>query len=154
TAVLASNIVKFGVPTAWDGSTFMDSDFGARENEQLIMVSSPWLQYYVAAGFFFLFGENTLAARFPFALAGWTTILLSYYIVWRTTKDWRAAFCSAVLTISSVQFLLYCRESRYYTLASLLTCALVALFLELKSGIRILLFALVGVLLFHAHPIG
>src|SRR5262245_25930363 len=70
TAVLASNIVKFGVPTAWDGSTFMDSDFGARENEQLIMVSSPWLQYYVAAGFFFLFGENTLAARFPFALAG------------------------------------------------------------------------------------
>src|SRR5438094_3291764 len=57
TAVLASNIVKFGVPTAWDGSTFMDSDFGARENGQLVMVSSPWLQYYVAAGSFVLFGE-------------------------------------------------------------------------------------------------
>src|SRR5438132_11076671 len=76
TAVLASNILKFGVPTAWDGSTFIDADFGARENKQLVMVSSPWLQYYVAAGSFFLFGENTFAARLPFALAGWITILL------------------------------------------------------------------------------
>src|SRR2546422_4657317 len=39
TAVLASNILKFGVPRAWDGVTFMDSDFGARVNNDLVMVS-------------------------------------------------------------------------------------------------------------------
>jgi hypothetical protein len=32
TAVLASSILKFGVPKAWDGVTFTDSDLGAREN--------------------------------------------------------------------------------------------------------------------------
>ena len=30
TAVLASNILKYGVPKAWDGATFIDSDRGAR----------------------------------------------------------------------------------------------------------------------------
>src|SRR5437016_2038212 len=83
TAVLASNMLKFGVPKAWDGVTFTVSDFGARENQQLVMVSTPWVQYYVAAASFLLFGENTLAARLPFALAGWMSILLAYFIVWR-----------------------------------------------------------------------
>src|SRR6266513_3307564 len=64
TAVLASNILKFGVPRSWDGVTFMDSDFGARVNNDLVMVSSPWLQYYLAAGSFRLFGEITFAACF------------------------------------------------------------------------------------------
>src|SRR5439155_8275560 len=116
TAVLASNILKFGVPKAWDGVTFVDSDFGARENDQLVMVSSPWVQYYVAAASFLLFGENTLAARLPFALAGWMSILLAYFIVWRITANRWAAFCTAALLASSVQFLLYSRQSRYYSL--------------------------------------
>jgi len=29
TAALASNIFKFGVPKAWDGAAFLDSDHGA-----------------------------------------------------------------------------------------------------------------------------
>src|SRR4051812_18928005 len=66
TAVLASTIVKYGVPRAWDGVTFTDSDKGARENEELVMVSHPWLQYYLCAASFLVFGETTFAARFPF----------------------------------------------------------------------------------------
>src|SRR5207244_5779204 len=85
TAVLGRNITKFGLPKAWDGATFMDSDFGARVNDHLVMVSSPWLQYYAAAASFLLFGQNTLAARLPFALAGWLTIWLVYRLVWKAT---------------------------------------------------------------------
>ena len=44
TAVLASNILKYGVPKAWDGVTFIDSDRGARDNDDLVMVSHPWMQ--------------------------------------------------------------------------------------------------------------
>jgi len=33
TAALASNILKFGVPKAWDGAAFLDSDHGARLTE-------------------------------------------------------------------------------------------------------------------------
>src|SRR5437588_11174053 len=78
TAVLASNILKYGVPKAWDGVTFIDSDKGARLNDDLVMVSHPWLQYYLTAASFLVFVENTLAARLPFALAGWVTTLLVY----------------------------------------------------------------------------
>lgn len=154
TAVLARNITKFGVPRAWDGTTFMDSDFGARVNRDLIMVSSPWLQYYVAAASFTLFGQSTFAARFPFALAGWLTIVVAYLLVWKTTGDRRAALAAALLIICSVQFLLFSRESRYYALAMLFTCLLIDSFLQMRSLGRTIGFGIVAVLLFHTHPIG
>jgi Dolichyl-phosphate-mannose-protein mannosyltransferase len=154
TAVLASNILKSGLPRAWDGVTFMDSDFGARVNSRLIMVSSPWLQYYVTAASFVLFGQNTFAARFPFALAGWLTVGVVYLLGWRATDDRRAGICASILTISSVQFLLFCRQSRYYALAMLFTCVMIASFLRMRSGPRAALFGIAAVLLFHTHPIG
>jgi hypothetical protein len=154
TAVLASNILKFGVPKAWDGVTFVDSDFGARENDQLVMVSSPWVQYYVTAASFLVLGQNTFAARFPFALAGWMSILLIYFIVWQVTANRWAAFSAAVLLVLSVQFLLYSRQSRYYALSMLFTCLLIWTFFQMKSLRESLLFALLAVLLFHIHPIG
>src|SRR6267378_4128443 len=55
TAALASNILKFGIPKAWDGGAFLDSDHGARLNRDLVMVTHPWVQYYLTAGSFFLF---------------------------------------------------------------------------------------------------
>ena len=154
TAVLASNILKFGVPKAWDGVTFIDSDFGARENDQLVMVSSPWVQYYVTAASFLVFGQNTFAARFPFALAGWMSILLIYFIVWQVTTNRWAALSAAVLLVFSVQFLLYSRQSRYYALSMLFTCLLIWTFFQMKSLRESVLFALLAILLFHIHPIG
>src|SRR5437667_11733023 len=102
TAVLASNILKFGVARAWDGVTFMDSDFGARVNNDLVMVSSPWLQYYIAAASFWRFGENTFAARFPFAFRGCLTVLLVYRLIWRSLADGRAPLAGTVVTPSPV----------------------------------------------------
>jgi 4-amino-4-deoxy-L-arabinose transferase-like glycosyltransferase len=154
TAVLASNILKFGVPKAWDGVTFTDADKGARLNDNLVMVSHPWAQYYAAAGSFFLFGESTFAARLPFALAGWLTIVLVYLFTLRISGNRWAAFGAATLLVLSVQFLLYCRQCRNYSLNMLFTCALVWIFLRMKSWRECALFALVAVLLFHTHPIG
>lgn len=154
TAVLAHNIVKFGLPQAWDGKTFMDSDFGARVNRDLLMVSSPWLQYYSTAASFALFEQNTFAARFPFALAGWLTIVLVYRLIWTATADRFAALCGSILMICSVQFLLFCRQSRYYAFATLLTCLLVESFLRMRSLSRAVVFGIVAVILFHTHPIG
>src|SRR6266404_7301799 len=61
TAVLAANITKDGVPSAWDGVTFVDSDRGARLSHNLVMVTNPWLQYYVTAASFLTFGQNTFS---------------------------------------------------------------------------------------------
>jgi 4-amino-4-deoxy-L-arabinose transferase-like glycosyltransferase len=154
TAVLASSVLKFGVPKAWDGVTFTDSDLGARENQQLVMVGTPWVQYYVAAASFLLFGQNTFATRLPFALAGWFTVLLGFQLIRRLTGDWKAAFSGALLMLCSVQFLLYAREARYYALSMLFTCWLISIFFRMKSARDSILFAAVAVLLFHTHPVG
>ena len=153
TAVLAANITKFGVPKAWDGVTFIDSDKGARLNPDLVMMTSPWLQYYVAAASFLIFGKQTFAARLLFALAGWLTVLFAYRLVLRTTANHWAAFCGAAILVGSVQFLLYCRQCRYYAPSMLLTLVLVRIFLQMKSARQCAVFALVAILLFHAHPI-
>jgi hypothetical protein len=153
TAVFAGNITKYGLPKAWDGITFVDSDKGARLNHDLVMVTSPWLQYYVAAASLFVFGKNTFSARLPFAVAGWLTVLLAYRLVLQTTANRWAAFCGAVLLIGSVQFVIYCRQCRYYALSILLTILLISIFLKMKSTRHCVLFALVAILLFHAHPI-
>jgi hypothetical protein len=154
TAVLASSILKYGVPKAWDGVTFIDSDRGARDNSDLVMVSHPWVQYYATATSFLVFGENTFSARLPSALAGWLTILLVYAFVWRTTANRWAAFCAAALLFLSVPFLLYSRQCRNYSLNMLFTCWLFWIFFEMKSARRCALFAVAAILLFHTHPIG
>src|SRR5438128_5397520 len=104
TAALASNILKFGAPKAWDGAAFLDSDHGARLNGDLVMVTHPWVQYYLAAGSFLIFGQNTFAARFPFALASWLSIPAVYFFLWRLTRNRLSAFSAAALLTVSVQF--------------------------------------------------
>ncbi|HWY51958.1 MAG TPA: glycosyltransferase family 39 protein [Chthoniobacterales bacterium] len=154
TAALASNILKFGVPKAWDGAAFLDSDHGARLNRDLVMVTHPWVQYYLTAGSFLVFGQNTFAARFPFAIASWMSILLIYFFLWRLTESRQIAFTAAALLVLSVQFLLFARQSRYCSLNMLLIVWLFWIFFEMKSARDCALFVLVSVLLFHTHPYG
>lgn len=154
TAALASNILKFGVPKAWDGAAFLDSDHGARLNGDLVMVTHPWLQYYLTAASFLVFGENTFAARFPFAVAGWLSILFAYSFIYRFTGNRWAAFTTAALLVFSVQFLLYVRQCRYCALNLFLVCALFWFFFKMKSVRDCALFVISAALLFHSHPYG
>ena len=154
TAALASNILKFGVPKAWDGAAFLDSDHGARLNHDLVMVTHPWVQYYLAAGSFLVFGQNTFAARLPFAFAAWMSILLLYFFVWRCIGSRLAAFSAATMLTLSVQFLLYARQCRYCSLNMLLVVWLFWIFFKMKSARDCALFGLASVLLFHTHPYG
>lgn len=158
TAVLAASILDHGVPTAWDGVTFSDADYGKRLTGDFVMVSHPWLQYYVTAASFAIFGETAFAARLPFALLGVVTIALAYVLVLRASGSRLAAVSSAALLTVSVQFLLYARQSRNYTLNAALTCLLLLQFTRLAAGPsrwrQSALFALIGILLFHSHPIG
>jgi 4-amino-4-deoxy-L-arabinose transferase-like glycosyltransferase len=154
TAVLAASIVKYGIPKAWDGVTFTDSDKGARVNDELVMVSHPWVQYYFTAASFLVFGENTFAARFPFALAGWMTVLLVYALVRRITPGRCAASSAALLTVLSVQFLLYSRQCRNYSLDMVFTCWLFWIFFRMRTARGCVVFAVSAILLFHSNPVG
>jgi 4-amino-4-deoxy-L-arabinose transferase-like glycosyltransferase len=154
TAALASNILKFGVPKAWDGAAFLDSDHGARLNRDLVMVTHPWVQYYLTAASFLVFGQNTFAARFPFAVAGWMSILFVYLFVWRLLGNRRTAFSAAALLVFSVQFLLYAKQCRYCALNMFLIVWLFWSFFTMKSARDCMLFVLASVFLFHTHPYG
>src|SRR5713226_10109102 len=154
TAALASNILKFGVPKAWDGGAFLDSDHGARLNRDLVMVTHPWIQYYLTAASFLVFGENTFAARIPFAIAGWMSILFGYLFVWRLFGNRLTAFSAAALLVFSVQFLLYAKQCRYCALNMLLVVWLFWTFFKMNSARDCVLFILASVFLFHTHPYG
>ncbi|HEX5071078.1 MAG TPA: glycosyltransferase family 39 protein [Vicinamibacterales bacterium] len=154
TAVLAQNILQTGLPTAWDGVTFIDSDAGERLNDRLITIGHPWLQYYVTALSFALFGKSELTARLPFAIAALATIGLIYWLAIRWARDRPAAIASAVLLTVCVQFLLFARQSRYYSLTAFLACLLVLQFMRLRSWGTTLAFAATAVALFHSHPSG
>src|SRR5260370_35471922 len=134
TAALASNILKFGVPKAWDGGAFLDSDHGARLNRDLVMVTHPWTQYYLTAASFLVFGENTFAARIPFAIAGWMSILFVYLFVWRLFRNRLTAFSAAALLVFSVHFLLYAKQCRFCALNMLLVVWLFGTFFTLNSA--------------------
>lgn len=153
TAVLARSVLQHGVPKAWDGVTFTDSDYGQRLNEDLVMVSHPWLQYYITAASFLFFGETTFGARFLFALCGLATIVVTYMLTLRHTGSRLAAITASILLVLSVQFLLFSRQSRNYSPNALLTLLLVGQFFRLTSWRHSLLFALGGILSFHTHPI-
>jgi 4-amino-4-deoxy-L-arabinose transferase-like glycosyltransferase len=154
TAVLAANTLTSGLPKAWDGVTFTESDHGARLTSDLVMISHPWLQYYVVAGSFAIFGENAFAARLPFALASLGTVVFVYLLTWRATGRRRAAVSAAALLVLCSQFLIFGRQARNYALHELLTCALIWQFFRVRDLGSMLVFAVIGVLLFQAHPIG
>jgi len=153
TAVFARTIVETGLPRAWDGTTFTDSDAGRRLTSDLLLVGTPWAPYYIAAASLALFGSTSFAARLPFALAGLGTLLLLYALVWRWTASRLAAGLAAGLLLGSVQFLLYARQCRHYALNMLLSTGLVLAFDRLERGRVDPLFVAIAVLLFHCHPL-
>ena len=129
TALLGRNIVRFGLPKAWDGRNLVSQELGLDYGDDWVWRWTPWLPKYVAAGSFLLFGESTLTARLPFALMGILSLALFYLLTVRVFKDpWTALLAVAFLALS-VPFLLYVRQCRYYSVAILASlCSVHALF--------------------------
>jgi 4-amino-4-deoxy-L-arabinose transferase-like glycosyltransferase len=121
TAGLAKNILKYGVPRAYDGVNIISQEQGREFDRNFLWRWSPWLQIYVAAAGFRLGGLTTFAGRLPFALMGLACIFLVYRLVRRNFGDRTWALAAATLLTCSVPFLLFARQCRYYSLGALLT---------------------------------
>ena len=120
TAVLAKNVLKFGVPKVDDGVnhvTFNGDKFDASAGG--VWTWSPWLQEYIAAGSFAIFGPTTWAGRAPFALVGWMDVVLLGVVAWKIYRSHRVALASMVLLGTSEIFLLHIRQCRYYSISVL-----------------------------------
>ena len=121
TACLAKNVLKYGVPRAYDGVNIISQEQGHEYDHNFLWRWSPWLQIYVAAAAFRLGGLTTFAGRLPFALMGLACIFLVYQLVRHNFGDRTWALCAAALLTCSVPFLLFARQCRYYSLGALFT---------------------------------
>lgn len=131
TANVAYNTLLKGYPTVYDGKNLLSTSDGNNFNEKLLVSNHEWLQYYICAGSFVLLGRTTFAARFPFALFA----IMSIYIIWLIAKriflSSKHANIACILYAINVQFLLYARQSRYYSLVLFFTATSTLLILEI-----------------------
>ena len=119
-AFLGRNVLKFGYPLIYDGknvATNSPIDRLDYDYKHAYINTQTWLEYYVVAFSFLLFGVNTFAARFPFALFGLGTIIISYLLFLKINSNKTIARISVILLIFSVPFLLHVRQVNYYALS-------------------------------------
>lgn len=151
TACLARNVLKYGVPRAFDGVNLVSQEEGREFGADYLWRWSPWLQIYLAAAAFAIGGLNTTAGRFPFALAGIACVCLVYLLVKKRYGDIAWARLAAVFLGSSVVFLLFARQCRYYSLGALLVLVSIYAFRgnwQSRRGPAALLLASLGLLFY------
>ena len=121
TACLARNVLKYGLPLAFDGKNLISQEEGREfDPPNYLWRWSPWLQIYLSAVGLALGGGTTAGVRFPFALIGWIDVLMVYLVVRRRFDDVAWARVSAAILALSVPFLVYARQGRYYSVGALL----------------------------------
>ena len=139
TAVLAKNVAQFGVPRTSDGTNYIILHGAVDETRNHVWIWSPWLQEYFAAGSFILFGPTTWAARAPFALIGWCSLVALALVAYKIYRSHWVALASVVLLGTSEIFLLHARQCRYYSISVfgeiLLVYGIHQLFVQNRRGI-------------------
>ncbi len=163
TALIARNIVTLGQLTGWDGTNVYAYHGGLDLDESLRQFVGPFLQFYVTAASFWLFGESTIAGRLPFLVMGLASLVVMHCWVARqfnkpiaepVDRDFPAWLPSLLLALN-VSFLLFSRQCRYYSLVFLFFPALFWAFAALRDSRRPWLTIVLGVLaaiaLYAAH---
>lgn len=108
------------VPLVFDGKTVAVQGFDAHDfNEHLTPGMQGWLQFYVTAISFQLFGVSTFTARLPFAICGLMSVGVMFLIGRRLYPRGNLAFLFPLLTVTSIWFLTAVRQTRYYGLVFL-----------------------------------
>jgi len=155
TALIGKTILEDGIPRGYDGKNFFSQEGQSSYGKNYIWILDPWLPYYLGAASFKILGVNTFAARFPFALFGIASVILTYFFALLLTKDRKTAAMATVLLLMSVSFLLLCRQSRYYSpvaFFSLLSLYGYLLLLEDRKGGSIT-FSVSAILVFHCNQL-
>ena len=133
TALLARSVLKHGVPMVGQGAESLSAVMGTDAGVGGIYFQVSWLQAYLTAASFSLFGESSWAARIPFALAGWLCVPLVAWAM-RQVGAARAARFAALLVALNVPFIVAARQARYYALTSALVLLVTGTYGGLSRG--------------------
>ncbi len=115
TAVLGERITRFGVPVADDGRNPL-AQLGDPDGTRVygLWTWTPWLDEYLVAGSFLVFGPTTAAARLPFACIGLAGIALLSRLAYRAYGSHEVALSTLALSVTCALLLLHARQARYY----------------------------------------
>jgi 4-amino-4-deoxy-L-arabinose transferase-like glycosyltransferase len=134
TATISKTILEGGIPRGTDGKNFFSQEIGKEYGPDHVWKWHTWLSFYITAGSFAVLGETTTAARLPFALLGIATVVLAYFMGWALWRDRHLAIIGAGLLATSVPFLIFSRQCRYYAAVSFLSMLGIYAYTRLKSG--------------------
>ncbi len=145
---ISTTILKYGYPKHSDGThyTMPEGDvFGG------IFLYRPWVSYYLQSVSLQLFGQNTFAARLPFAILGVFSIWSLYSFTLRWTNRKTIAFFACLLLTTCVPALLYFRTARYVAVPILLTPLLLRFYITIfdKEKWNPLPLTVVSIIYFH-----
>jgi hypothetical protein len=157
TALLGDNIIKFGVPKATDGKNYITIlGKGIDTNKDDIWVWRPWLDDYITAASFALFGKTTTTARLPFVFIALFSVLFLALMAHRLYLKNEVTLFATLLFVTNVAFILHARQCRYYALVCLAQMSLIYGYNRLLSGFSksgIFFFALALIVEFHCNYI-
>lgn len=151
TAVLAKNTLAFGYPKAFDGINRVNPMLPTGPGDS--WTYHPWLQFYVTAAAFGLWGATTASARLPFALLGTVCLVATYRVALQTFRHQGIARLAGITALLSVPLLLHFRQCRYYALGILGLLWVLWAYRQVRDGRRHGWWWLTGglIVLFHAH---
>lgn len=145
---ISATILKHGIPTHSDGvnHTMLYADI-----LDGLFVYRTWAPYYLQSISLYFLGNNTFAARLPFAIAGFFSVLCLYHLAVRLTREKSAAVFAATLLAACVPALLYFRTSRYIAIPVLLTPILLLFYIDIfeKKKWNPIPFTLTSIIFFH-----
>lgn len=145
TAFYGKNIVKFGLPYGFDGRNLLEFSNGIYLNRLFLPLLDPWGQLYISAASQAIFGMNSFGARALFIIFGLAAVIIQYLFVKSYFKDERLALINTFLMITSVMFILFTRQSRYYSLGMFLAPMITYLYSRSENSV---MYLIISVLLF------
>ncbi len=145
---ISTTILKYGLPMHSDE---LNHSMPYADVFDGIFIYRTWIPYYLQAISLHFLGNNTFAARLPFAIAGFLSIWALYHFAFRLTQMRRVAVFAATFLATSVPVLLYFRTSRYIAIPILLTPSLLLFYIDIfeKSKWNPIPFTVTSIIFFH-----
>jgi hypothetical protein len=151
TALIGEGVWRTGDTSAVMGHNIM----GYRDGGLLAGLKErydPPLQFFLDAPMVGLFPRSALAVRIPFAVAGLLSVALVFWWLRREEATLLVHLLAAMGFLGNVSFWLYCRQGRYYSVATLLSIAIAFLYLSpTRKRWTVPAIAVCSVLLFATH---
>ena len=129
TALSAIGVWRTGDTSAVIDHNIVAYDGGLELHDRHFRYMPP-LPAYLAAPFVGLMGASSLAARLPFAMAGFAAIIILLCWLWQERTNLLTVGLVGLATLGNVSLFLYFRQCRYYGIALLFSVALVYVYLR------------------------